>query len=685
MGLARDSGKTGLLALAVGSLGVVYGDIGTSPLYTLKETFFGSHHLDRSLPNVLGALSLIFWTLTIIVCVKYIVLVLRADLHGEGGVFALLGIIRNRPGGSVKPGARPKGLLAVITTAVIIGAACLYGEGVITPVISVLSAYEGLGVATDALKPTIVPLTFVTLFALFWFQSHGTAKVGRAFGPIMVVWFLTIGAAGVYWIARHPQVLAAVNPAHAVEFLGRMGHRSLFVLGAVVLAITGVEALFADLGHFGRKAIRTSWFSLVYPALLLNYFGQGARLLDAAPVPNGHLFYALFPQNGLLYAFVALATMATVIASQALISGAFSLTRQAMALGFFPRLQIVFTSAEIQGQIYMPGVNWLLFAGCAILTLTFRDSSSLAAAYGIAVTGAMAITSFIFFFVARGWGWRWWLIGPACAIFLAIDLAYFGANTIKFVEGGFVPIAIALALFSLMKTWQWGRSVLAKAYLDFAKIPMHHYIELKQALMESPMLRIKYGKREVAQVERAVVFLSSRAIASPEDPCPMGLRVYVRRNGALPKHVILLNVLQTNRPYEPEEGRCKTIPLGANIVSVNARYGYMQPPNVPDLLRSLKLAGLIKINENRWTIQVGEEELIIERSLPWLRRLMLRYFQMILRIANPADRYFGMREHAGRNKTVVPVVVGADSAYVRITDEEAVEDVRASRASQPEP
>ncbi|MCK9462542.1 MAG: KUP/HAK/KT family potassium transporter [Proteobacteria bacterium] len=685
MGLRREKAKTGLLTLAIGALGVVYGDIGTSPLYTLKEIFFGAVELERSLPNVLGALSLIFWTLTIVVCLKYVLLVLRADLNGEGGIFAMLGIIRNRQqGANGKPGAKPGRRIAVITTAVIIGAACLYGEGVITPVISVLSAYEGLEVATTALSPTVVPIiTFATLFGLFWFQSRGTKNVGRAFGPIMVVWFLTIGVAGLYWIVAHPQVLAAVNPAYAVEFLTRMGPKALFILGAAVLAITGVEALFADLGHFGRDAIQVSWFSLVYPALLLNYFGQGARLLDPASVPNGHLFYALFPQNGLLYVFVALATMATVIASQALISGAFSLTRQAMALGFFPRLQIVFTSAKIQGQIYMPGVNWLLFAGCAILTLTFRTSSSLAAAYGIAVTGAMIITTFVFFFVARGWGWRWYLIGPACALFLAVELSYFGANTIKIVDGAYVPIAIAVALFSLMKTWQWGRGVLAKAYIEFAKFPMHHYIELKQALMESPMLRIKYGQREVAQVERAVVFLSSRAISKPEDPCPMGLRVYVRRNGAVPKHVILLNVLQTNRPFEPEDERCKTIPLGANIVAVNARYGYMQPPNVPNLLRSLKQAGIIKINENRWTIQVGEEELIIEKSLPWLRRLMLRYFQLILRIANPADRYFGMREQAGRNKTVIPIVVGPDSARIAITDEEPVEDIRPSRASAP--
>ena len=676
----NDRGRFGLLALCVGALGVVYGDIGTSPLYTLKAAFFGQHHLARTLPNVLGALSLIFWTIALVVCIKYALFVLRADLNGEGGIFALLGIIRNQRGASGKPTRT----LAMITTAVIIGTACLYAEGVITPVISVLSAYEGLEVATRALKPAVVPLTFATLFLLFAFRSYGTARIGKAFGPIMVVWFLVIGAAGAFWIARHPQVLAAVNPLYAVEFLGRLGPKAVVVLGAAVLCIAGVEALFADLGRFGRHAIQASWFSLVYPALLLNYFGQGARLLDHAAIPSGHLFYSLFPQGGLLYGFVALSTAATVIASQALISGLFSLTRQAMALGFFPRFQIVFTSARIQGQIYMPGVNWLLFAGCAILTLTFRSSSALAAAYGIAVSGAMAITSFIFYFVARGWGWKRALVGPACAAFLLVELSYFGANATQIVDGAFVPIVIALALFSFMKTWQWGRSVLARAYLDFAKIPMHHYIELKSALMESPNLRLKYGQREVAQVERAVVFLSSRAISKPEDPCPMGLRVYVRRNGALPKHVILLNVLQTNRPFVSDEERHETIALGANIVSVNAKYGYMQTPSVPELLRTLKQMGRIKINENRWTIQVGEEELIIDKSLPWLRRGMLRYFQFILRLANPADRYFGMREHAGRNKTVIPVFVGTNSVLGAITDEELTEDaVRTSRSPSP--
>jgi KUP system potassium uptake protein len=384
--------KTGLLALSVSALGVVYGDIGTSPLYTMKETFFGSHSLARNPENILGVLSLVFWTLFLVVGVKYVLLVMRADLHGEGGIFALLGIIR----GQQQERAKPKRLLWAITTAVMMGAALLYGEGIITPAISVLSAYEGLAVVTTTFQPAIVPLTVLTLLVLFLFQRRGTGQVGRAFGPIMLVWFVTIGLAGLVWITIHPSVLLAVNPIYAVNFVAAHGIQVVFILGAVVLAITGVEALFADMGHFGRRAIQLSWYSFVFPCLLLNYFGQGARLLDSTPIPNNNVFFALFPQEDLLiYLAVILATMATVIASQALISGAFSLTRQGIALGLFPRVQILFTSAEIEGQIYIPVVNWLLMAGCMILVVGFGTSSALAAAYGIAVTGAMAITSTI--------------------------------------------------------------------------------------------------------------------------------------------------------------------------------------------------------------------------------------------------------------------------------------------------
>ncbi len=659
--------KTGLLALSVSALGVVYGDIGTSPLYTMKETFFGSHPLARNPENILGVLSLIFWTLSLVVGVKYVLLVMRADLHGEGGIFALLGIIR----GQQQERAKPKRLLWAITTAVMMGAALLYGEGIITPAISVLSAYEGLAVVTTAFQPAIVPLTVLTLLVLFLFQRRGTAQVGRAFGPIMLVWFVTIGLAGLFWITIHPSVLLAVNPIYAANFVGAHGIQVVFILGAVVLAITGVEALFADMGHFGRRAIQVSWYSFVFPCLLLNYFGQGARLLDSTPIPNDNVFFALFPQEDLfIYLAVILATMATVIASQALISGAFSLTRQGIALGLFPRVQILFTSAEIEGQIYIPVVNWLLMAGCMILVMGFGTSSALAAAYGIAVTGAMAITSTIFYFVARGWGWKRYLIGPLCFGFLMIDLSYFSANTLKFVDGGYVPVVIALFLFSLMKTWQWGRGQVAYAYADFLKVPIKAYVDLKQQLMDSPTLRVGFLHRSLAQVERAIVFLTSRPILSVDDPCPIGLRIYVKRNGAIPKHIIFLNVTQLSVPTVPDKEYVEVIRLGANIVSVNVHYGYMQRPDVPSILRSLKMRGLIKLNEKRWTIQVGEEEILTDPSLPFLRRLMVRYFLFIMRFTNSADRYFGLREFAGRSKTVIPVMIGNRSSRVIVLDNE---------------
>lgn len=659
--------RTGLFALGVSALGVVYGDIGTSPLYAVKEVFFGAHPLARSPENVLGVLSLVFWTMVLIVGIKYVLLVLRADYDGEGGIFALLGIIRTQhaqAGGSARR-------MWVITTAVMIGAAALYGDAVITPAISVLSAYEGLEVVTSAFKPAVVWLTAATLLLLFLFQSRGTARVGGIFGPVMVVWFITIGAAGLYWIAAHPAVLWAVNPLHALRFFATHGIQVVFVLGAVVLVITGAEALYADVGHFGRRAVQWSWYAFVFPCLLLNYFGQGARLLDDAPVPNNHLFYALFPQvDAVLYLVVALATAATVIASQALISGAFSMTRQGIALGFFPRVQIHFTSAEIEGQIYIPTVNWLLLAACLLLVVGFQTSGALAAAYGIAVTATMAITSFCFYFVARGWGWKAYWIGPVCLGFLLIDLSYFAANSLKFVEGGFVPIVIALLLFYLMQTWQWGRGQLAMAFKDFLTIPIRSYLELKQQIMDSPHLRTPFGPRCLSQVERAIVFMTSRPVLSADDPCPMGLRIFIRRNGAIPKHIILLNVTQTHRPAVPEEERCDVIPLGARIVAINVRYGYMQRPNVPALLRMLKNRKLIKINEKRWTIQVGEEEIVIDPSLRLFRRLMLQFFMFLMRFTNPADRYFGLRQFAGRNKTVIPVVIGEGFARVTVLDDE---------------
>jgi KUP system potassium uptake protein len=594
-------------------------------------------------------------------------LILRIDQHGEGGIFALLGLIRTQPGAGGGNGRK----LGFVTGLILLGAALLYGDGIITPSISVLSACEGLEVATSALKPLVVPVTLVVLLLLFLFQKRGSGRVGKAFGPLMVLWFVVIGAVGIPWILRHPEVLQAVNPVYGIQLLVAEGWHCVYILGAVVLCITGGEALFADLGHFGRGPIRLSWFSLIYPALLLNYFGQGARLLDPAEVVNGHLFYALFPQeNWIFLPTVALATVATVIASQALISGAFSLTRQAIALGFLPRLRIVFTSAEVEGQIYMPGVNWLLFMGCAVLVVGFKTSTALAAAYGIAVTGTMAITTFAFYQVARTQGWKPYLIGPLCAILIGIDLSFFLSNTWKFLDGGYVPIVVAGGLLILMRTWQWGRSIMAEAYRAFTNLPMQRFIELKQRLMDSPGLRVDFGERKLAQIERSIVFLASRPILSVEDPCPVGLRIFLKRTGALPKHVILLNVMQVSRPYVPEEERYEVVPLGANIVAVNAQYGYMQSPDIPTLLRTLKRRKQVKIHEHRWTVQIGEEDIILDRSLSTLHHWGMRLFRTLLRISTSADRYFGLMEFAGRAKTMVPVRVSEQGARIVVSDDE---------------
>jgi KUP system potassium uptake protein len=367
---------------------------------------------------------------------------------------------------------------------------------------------------------------------------------------------------------------------------------------------------------------------------------------------------------------IVLATVATVIASQALISGAFSLTRQGIALGYFPRMQVIYTSAEVEGQVYLPGVNWLLFAGCAVLVLFFRTSSAMGGAYGVAVTGTMAITTLAFYTVARRWGWsRWWLV-PLCGTLLLVDLLLFGSACSKFLDGGFVPLTFGLALFLTMFNWRWGRGVLAKAYAAFVPVPLKKFVELKQALMDDPSLRVQYGRRKVAQVERAIVFLTSRPIQTLDDPCPVGLTIYLKRNGAIPKHVLLLNVSQLHQPAVGPAERCQVTPLGANTVAINARYGYTETPDVPALLSTLKQTGQIKINAKRWTIQIGEEELLIDRRASALRHLSVRLFRFLQRFTNSADRYFGMREYAGRSKTVIPVWIHPTGARIFVADDE---------------
>ncbi len=547
-----------LPALALGALGVVFGDIGTSPLYALKECLHGPHGFGAAPATVLGVLSLIFWAITLVVTVKYLSFIMRADNRGEGGIFALLALVPERVR---HPGRHRIGWLAIIA---LLGAALLYGDGVITPAISVLSAVEGLEVFTPALRPTVVPVTCGILFALFLIQRRGTGVVGRVFGPIMVLWFVVLGVLGVIHIARAPEVLAALSPHHAVNFF-RIHHlHGVIVLGAVVLAVTGGEALYADMGHFGRRAIRTAWLGLAMPALILCYLGQGALLLrDPGAIANP--FYALVPSGPLAIALVVLATLATIIASQALISGAFSLTHQAVQLGYLPRVTVTHTSHTAVGQIYVPEVNWLLAVGCIAMVLAFQRSSGLAAAYGIAVTGTMAITSIVYFYVVRHrWGWSPWVAIPLVLAFLALDLPFFGANLLKVLQGGWVPLVIGVVLLAIMVIWKRGRTIVAE------------YQARAPPLSEFPDI---VERRLAARVPGCAIFLVSHSTSVP----PILLH-HVARIRVLHETVVLLTIVTDRVPFLEEEARCEVADLTRGYFQIVAHYGFMEKPDVPELL-----------------------------------------------------------------------------------------------------
>ena len=501
-----------LLALSLGALGVVYGDIGTSPLYALKECFNGPHGVPPTPENVLGVLSLVFWAMTFVVTVKYLSFVMQADNRGEGGILALLALVGRRK--LSRPGRRFLLLLGIF------GAALLYGDGVITPAISVLSAVEGLQVAAPALHHLVVPITVVILFLLFLIQKRGTATVGAVFGPVMLLWFAAIAAAGLHGIARDPGVFRALSPVAAVEFFVRHRGHGYLVLGAVVLVLTGGEALYADMGHFGRRPIRLAWFGVAMPALLLNYFGQGAVLLRD-PSVAANPFYMLVP-GWALYPMIGVATAATIVASQALISGAFSLTNQAVQLGYSPRVTIRHTSRTEYGQIYVPEVNWAVGIACIALVLGFKTSGALAAAYGIAVTGTMTITTLLFHRVMRDrWRWPLWTAAPLTAAFLGADLSFFGANLVKFEDGGWFPIALAAGVFTLMSTWRAGRDVLAR--------------QLRESGLPLDLFLPDLEKHPPHRIPGTAVFMTS----NPEGVPPVMLH-HLKHNKVLHERVLLV-------------------------------------------------------------------------------------------------------------------------------------------------
>jgi KUP system potassium uptake protein len=561
----RRSAKSSTAALTLAALGIVFGDIGTSPLYAVKETFSPIHGLPLNAANILGGLSTIFWALMIVVSLKYVLLIMRADNRGEGGIMALIALAAS----SVKDHAHWRLPLMLIG---IFGAALFYGDAVLTPAISVLSAVEGLHVGTTAFDSYVVPIAVLVLLALFALQSRGTAAVGRLFGPVTMLWFFTIGAAGIHGIVQAPAVLAALDPLHAARFLASHGFASFVVLGSVVLAVTGAEALYADMGHFGKKAVRIGWFSLVAPALVLNYFGQGA-LLMGRPQAVENPFYLLLP-GWALYPMVALATAATVIASQAVISGAYSMTRQAVQLGFLPRINVVHTSAREIGQIYMPAVNWLLCAVVLAAVIGFGSSSRLAGAYGVAVTATMLVDTLLAFFVIRyRWNYPLWLCLSATLFFLTIDVAFFSATLLKIADGGWFPLAIGACVFAVMSTWRRGREHLF-ARLRASSVPLQAF--LKSLFVDPPQ-----------RIPGTAVFMT----ATPE-AVPHALLHNLSHNKVLHERVVLLTVEIRDEPYVPQKERtvCQKLPDGIWRVRVN--YGFLDRPDVTRALQQCKGAGL---------------------------------------------------------------------------------------------
>ena len=598
-GRPGDSGLRQLAGLALGALGVVYGDIGTSPLYAMRECFHGPHAVPPTPLNVLGVLSLIFWSLIIVISIKYLVFVMRADNRGEGGILSLMALMRS--------GRSGHWLLIALG---LFGAALLYGDGMITPAISVLSAVEGLEIATSFFHPYIVPITIVILVGLFLLQRRGTADIGKLFGPIMVLWFLTLAGLGIYWIFLDPSIFAAVSPVYAVRFFAHNGWTGFLVLGSVFLVVTGGEALYADMGHFGRRPIKIAWFALVLPSLLLNYFGQGSLLLHS-PDAAEHVFYRLAPaSNWVLYPLVGLATAATVIASQAVISGAFSLTRQAVQLGYSPRVGIVHTSQEEIGQIYIPSINWVLMVATIGLVLGFQESTNLAAAYGVAVTTTMVITTILAYVVARDlWGWGRLSAGLLMSGFLVLDLSFFGANIVKVPHGGWFPLVVATLVYLLMATWKQGRRLLVQR-LQEGVLPIEDFVRSLQP--GSPL-----------RVPGTAVFLTTNPQGTPTT-----LLHNLKHNKVLHERVVLLTVVTKEVPTVPREERIAFEPIEPaenGFYRATAFYGYMQDPRAPEVMEIAQRKGL-DLDPMRTTFFLSRETMIPSR-LPgmalWRKRLFI--------------------------------------------------------------
>jgi KUP system potassium uptake protein len=606
---SEDSSFKGFATLSLGALGIVYGDIGTSPLYAFRESLA---HVGASRAHVFGIVSLFFWSLVLVVVVKYLTFILRADNHGEGGVLALLTLAR-RKGLSVS--ARRGALL----WCGLAGAALLFADGMITPAISVLSAVEGLEVAAPGIGPAVIPLAIVILVGLFSVQKHGTGRIGALFGPAVLVWFATITALALPWIARQPAIFAALDPRHGFALLAS-GYEGFTVLGSVVLCVTGGEALYADLGHFGKEPIRCAWYVIVFPALVVSYLGQGAYALQNLNAPIGNLFYAMVPE-ALLIPVVAIATVATVVAAQALISGVYSLTQQAIQLGYLPRMDIVHTSGEMQGRIYVPNVNGLLMIACVGLVIGFRSSSALAAAYGIAVTGTMGVTSILFFAAMRR-EYGVWRIAALVALFLLFDLAFFGANLVKLAHGGWFPLAVGAGLLAVSTSW----------FVGAAAVRQHH------GLLNRPLrdYLVELREKGIVRVRGTAVFL-----ARDEKGVPPTLVHYVQHSQALHEHVLLLTLDTARVPRIQEEHRIGIEVLESGFVRVVAYYGFMESPAVARVLELCEERGL-PVAAADATVFVGHSSVLTTgraRMARWRKHL----FAFMNRNAQSAAMYYGLK------------------------------------------
>ena len=600
------------MPLALAAMGVVYGDIGTSPLYTMKEAFNGPHAVAVNPSSLLGILSLVFWALTISVSAKYVMIITRADNKGEGGIMALTSLAQRVERASPR-------MLWLLSVLGIFGAALFYGDAVITPAMSVLAAVEGLEVATPVFKPFVVPITIGIIVGLFVFQPRGTAGVAALFGPVMLFWFAVLGILGAVNILKHPDILTAVDPRHAVRFFAADPGHAYLSLGAVVLAITGGEALYADMGHFGRRPIKWAWLGFVFPCLYLNYLGQGALILDE-PDAVSNPFFRLVPEM-LLYPLVALSAAATVIASQAVISGAFSLTSQAVRLGYCPRIQIRHTSAEEQGQIYIPNINWLLMAAVILLVLEFRSSTNLASAYGIAVTLTMMIDTVLAFVVVRSlWHWGWFKAGVFLAAFIVVDFGFFSANLSKVLDGGWFPLLLGLGIFTVLSTWRRGRALLAQR------------LQLDSMPLDAFLASLSYGGPH--RVDGTGIFLTTNP-----DGVPRAMLHNMLHNKVLHERVILLNVVVEDVPLVEPGERIEVRSLGQGFHLIRLHFGFKDEPDIPAMLARCGEFGIAPIEMMETSFFLGRETIVPNRipAMPLWRQIL---FTWMFRNADTATAYF---------------------------------------------